>query len=222
MVRYCLEQLPDLEDDYEVIVVDGGSRDETVAIARQIESTGRNRVRVLENIKEGRAFQMNAGAQIANGDILLFLHVDCKLDRKALRVITECMRDEDIIGGGFYKKYSTENIPLRLYRAAMNVIRTKWLRNLVGTNAIFVRKKIFFKIGKYPEVPLLEDVMFSDKMKKAGSLKFLKPYVITSSRRYYKSGILKRIWIAYKIMYLYRIRHKAPVELKNIYQQMKK
>ncbi|MBL7996111.1 TIGR04283 family arsenosugar biosynthesis glycosyltransferase [bacterium] len=220
VIGSCLAKLLEWEDDIEIIVADGGSRDETVPIAKQMAAGSRKRLQVLENLKPGRAFQMNAGADAATGDVLLFLHADCTLHQGSLNAICEHLKDETIIGGGFYKKYSVENFSLRIYRIAMNVIRTRWMKNLVGTNAIFVRKQAFVQLGKFNEVSLLEDVMLSDRMKKAGRLIFLKPHVVSSSRRYYEAGILRRIWIAYKIMYLYRIKHRSPDELKSIYTQM--
>lgn len=220
VIQQCLEKLWKLENDFEVIVADGGSKDETVEIAKKFKLGNIHRLVILENIQAGRAHQMNAGADASQGEVLLFLHADCELERGALKVISDRLQDEQIIGGGFYKKYSKENLFLMIYRVAMNLIRTKWLKNLVGTNAIFIRRERFFQLGKYPEVTLLEDVILSDRLKRAGKLVFLKPHVISSSRRYYRGGILKRIWIAYKIMYLFRLRRRSPDELGHVYQQL--
>jgi rSAM/selenodomain-associated transferase 2 len=220
IIRKCLEKLQELESEFELIIADGGSSDETITIVKQFISGSKMPCIVLENMQPGRAYQMNGGAEVSQGEVLLFLHADCKLEKNALLNIENRLHDQRIIGGGFYKKYSKENLPLWFYRAGMNLIRTKLLRNLVGTNAIFIRRDRFFELGAFPEVALLEDVMLSDRMKKSGELAFLKPHVVSSSRRYYAHGILKRIWIASRIMYLYRFRNVAPDELKRIYQQM--
>ncbi len=219
-IRSCLENLFELEGDFEIIVADGGSLDGTVKIIKELSLKNPGRLSLLENIRPGRSVQMNAGAEAAKGDILLFLHADCRLHSAALKKVDESLKDITVIGGGFYKRYSTENLMLWIYRAGMNLVRTKWLRNLVGTNAIFIRKDIFFQLGSFPDVVLLEDVILADRMKTKGKLVFLRPHVIASSRRYRESGVLKQIWIAFKIMYLYRIKHKQPVELKRVYQNM--
>jgi len=199
----------------EIIVVDGGSNDRTQEILRSISHPA---LRVFQEPGlRGRARQMNFGAQMAGGDVLLFLHVDCELPEAALLQIEKAVMDTSVIGGGFYKKYAEENTALKFYRGLMNVIRTKWMRNLVGTNAIFIRRKVFFELGQYPDIPLLEDVILCDRMKSNGSLAFLKPHVIVSSRRYYHAGVWKRMWIALKILYFFRIRHMAPEKLKEIY-----
>lgn len=97
-------------------------------------------------------------------------------------------------------------------------MRTQWLKNLVGTNAICIRKNVFAQLGKFPTVSLLEDVMLSDRMEKRGKPIFLKPHVIVSSQRYDEAGILARIWIALRIMFLFRVMRRSPEELKNLYQ----
>lgn len=219
-IKECLENLLKLEGDFEIIISDGGSQDGTAGIVKEMTSLYPANLRLLENIRPGRATQMNAGAEAARGDLLLFLHADCRLHPMALRSIETSLKDEKIIGGGFYKKYSKETAMLSAYRAVMNFVRTKCLKNLVGTNAIFIRKNIFTLLGSFPEVALLEDVILSDRMKAHGKLTFLKPHVIASSRRYHESGVLKHIWIAYKIMYLYRVKHRQPDELKRVYQNM--
>lgn len=218
VIENCLEKLTELRQDCEIIIADGGSRDDTLKIVKQFQVQNPERMTVLEGLKPGRAFQMNAGADAAEGDVLLFLHADCELGDGALPALTKCLQNSAIIGGGFYKRYSNENIFLKLYRIVMNVIRTQWLKNLVGTNAIFIRKNVFFQLGKFPTVPLLEDVMLSDRMKKKGKPVFLKPHVIVSSRRYDEGGIFTRIWIALRIMFLFRVMHRSPEKLKNLYQ----
>ncbi|MBX7150232.1 TIGR04283 family arsenosugar biosynthesis glycosyltransferase [bacterium] len=201
----------------EWIVVDGGSNDRTLERVDAFQKQCAKIKLISGEQLRGRAKQMNAGALSANGEVLLFLHVDCKLDRLAPAVLKNAMGHEHLIGGGFYKKYENETVLLKIYRSIMNVLRTQWLRNLVGTNGIFVRKNIFEKIGGYPDTPILEDMLLCDRMKSAGKLAMIKPYIIVSSRRYFKDGVLRRIVMALKILFLFRIMKISPDQLKSYY-----
>ena len=207
-----LEHLERLEGNPEIIFVDGGSTD---GGDKKIQNTC-NKIMLLQT-GGGRACQMNAGARVASGDILLFLHADCRLPVNAVSIIENALRDSTAVGGGFCKRYTNENWLLMFYRMTTNVIRTRWLKNFVGTNAVFVRKFVFEKLGGYAEVPLLEDVFLSDKLKKTGRVIALEPHVLSSSRRYYEFGIARTIYSAFKILFLFRVAHKDLSELKTIY-----
>ncbi|HMV26660.1 MAG TPA: TIGR04283 family arsenosugar biosynthesis glycosyltransferase [bacterium] len=220
-ITYCIEQLKHQNGAFEVIVSDGGSTDGTL-----------ERVSELKNLSfpctvvsgdKGRANQLNRGAQAAKGEVLLFLHVDCELPPNAFKSVEQFLSDPQCIGGGFQKKYNPENILMRLYRIMINTIRTLWLRNLVGTNAIFVRSRVFHQLGGFKQVSLLEDVIFCDAMKKAGRMVIIKDPVIVSSRRYFSSGIVKRIGIAAEVIIRFRVLGASPEELEMRYhRRMKK
>lgn len=204
----------DMPGLHELIVVDGGSTDGTVDNLREFGS----RIRIMNAERRGRAAQMNTGASAASGDVLMFLHVDCILHKESfVRVQRAFTTDPALVGGGFLKKYSKENFLLTCYRMAMNGIRTRLLRNLVGTNAMFIRKDLFQKIGGFDEVPILEDVILCDRMKKIGRLAVLTPHVRSSSRRYSGQGLFRRMWIAFRILFLYRVMKTPLHELKRMY-----
>lgn len=201
----------------EWILVDGGSSDRTLErICTFQKNYAHVKVIAGQNLR-GRAMQMNAGVASAEGDVLLFLHVDCKLHPLAPSAMNDALRSGKVIGGGFYKKYEPETMLLKFYRSLMNLVRTKWLRNLVGTNAIFIRKTVFQTLGGYPEVAILEDMFLCDRMKSTGKLAMLKPYLVVSSRRYFKDGIMRRITMALQILFLFRIMRMAPDQLKAHY-----
>ncbi len=201
---------------YEVICVDGGSTDLT---RERIGKVG-GAIRLLHDPSvRGRARQMNHGASFATGDVLLFLHADCELRPGSSAAVEEAMRIPGVIGGGFVKKYSHETWFLRLYRMLVNGVRTRLLGNLVGTNAMFIRRTEFLNLGGYADIPILEDVLLCDAMKRRGKLQFLRPHVICSSRRYERSGSWKRMWIAWKILTMFRLGRASYERLKSMYQR---
>lgn len=201
----------------EWILVDGSSSDRTLERIRAFQSQYSQLRLIAGEHLRGRARQMNAGAASAVGEVFLFLHSDCKLDPLAPDALKNILSNKEIIGGGFYKKYEQETALLRCYRSLMNLVRTKWLRNLVGTNAIFIRRSVFETLGGYPEVSILEDMILCDRMKSAGKLAMLKPYLIVSSRRYIKDGIVRRMIMAVRILILFRIMRVEPNQLKMYY-----
>lgn len=189
---------------HEIIFVDGGSSDGTRA---RLEASARrdSRIRILGDAStRGRARQMNHGALAASGDVLLFLHSDTMLPTGWHGMIDEAMSDAGCIGGGFMKKYDQETLLLWAYRLVVGLVRTRLLKNLVGTNAIFVRRPVFMKMGMYPPMPILEDVGLCDAMKKTGRLAIVTRPVICSSRRYHEQGVWKHIRLAAKVLLLYR------------------
>ena len=208
--------LSDIQD-HEVIVVDGNSTDQTFTLASELATAYPQVMVTRDKAISGRAKQMNHGANCAEGEVLLFLHIDCRLGPRALEVINRTLHNRAIIGGGFYKKYDSENVMLWLHRAIMNLVRTKMLKNLVGTNAIFVRRDVFRELGGYDDVPIMEEVILWDRIKATGPVKFLKPHVICSSRKYYGDGIFKRIVLAARVLYLFRIKKVSIAELKTLY-----
>src|SRR5207249_3636384 len=145
---------------HEVIVVDGGSRDGTLAVARARAD------RVLE-APRGRARQMNAGAAAARGDVLLFLHADTRVPAGYARAVARALADPAVVGGRFDVRLDAAGLA---YRALGRLIslRSRLTRVATGDQAIFVRRVVFERLGGYPFVPLMEDVALSRAMKRAG------------------------------------------------------
>jgi len=167
----------------EVIVVDGGSKDSTVQIAKDWGA------RVFSS-KPSRGRQMNIGASKASGDILLFLHADTILPNDFSSLIRQAMTDPGVVGGSFAWKVQPSTSFLK-YIEKNVTWRTKLFRLPYGDQAIFVRTSLFRQIGGYADIPLMEDVDFIRRLRKMGKLAFIPVPVITSSRRYEKMGALR-------------------------------
>lgn len=167
----------------EVIVVDGGSRDETVAIAKSL------RVKVI-SAKPGRASQMNAGAAIANGDILLFLHADTLLPTNFDTLICLALKDTGTIAGAFELRIDAKLWGLRLIEKMVNA-RSRLFSLPYGDQAIFLKATIFHEIGGFPDLLIMEDFELMLRLRREGKITILPASVLTSGRRWQKLGVVK-------------------------------
>jgi rSAM/selenodomain-associated transferase 2 len=207
----CLRSLEQGAFPMEVLVVDGGSQDAT---CERAEKAG---ARVLRS-PPGRAQQMNFGAEAAEGDVLLFLHVDLRLPPGGVASLVRCMEDPEVSGGGFFKRYLPTSFTLGLVAWLQNWIRASCFGDLVGTNAMFLRTGVFRALGGFPEVPLLEDVLLSDRLKGVGKLALVRDPVVVSSRKYRKDGAWKRTLKNLWIMTQFRLLGRGPEELVRQYR----
>ena len=166
----------------EVIVVDGGSRDDSVAIASSVPG-----IRVLRS-EPGRARQMNHGAAEATGGILLFLHADTKLPENFAALIGGALADASTVGGAFRirTRYDGQGTPRRWVRPFLRLadMRSRYSGLPYGDQAIFVRADAFRELGGFPELPLFEDLAFSEAMRERGELAILTTPVVVSGRRF--------------------------------------
>jgi rSAM/selenodomain-associated transferase 2 len=179
----CLFEQP---GDYEVIVVDGGSGDRTCEIVR-----AEPKVRLLTAPK-GRASQMNAGAREASGEWLLFLHADTRLPEDALARLNAMESDPAIQAGGFLHRFAGEDWRLRLVSVLDN-FRCRRTRIIYGDQAMFVRRKLFERLGGFPEQPILEDVAFCEKLVRATVPVLLAPPVLTDPRKFVQMGVWRTL-----------------------------
>lgn len=210
VIRLTLATLPYM-NNIEVIVVDGASTDRTKEIARQFP------VRIIEAAKN-RAIQMNQGAKQARGDIFLFLHSDCLLQNESIKSIENCLSN-GYIGGCLSQRINSNRFIFRLIESSGN-IRARLSKLFYGDQAIFVRKDAFFKIGGFPKVPIMEDVLFSKKLREIGKTKVLSNKVIASVRRWEKQGILKTTLLYNTIIILFKLGY--PLEkIKLLYEDLR-
>lgn len=179
-----LQSLARYQDgNFEVIVADGGSSDGTLSIAKQFS------VRFVLSPK-GRGIQMNYGANMAEGEILLFLHADSTLDPKGLDAIRETLRDDQVVGGAFRLSIDSSHWGLRLISFGAN-LRTSLSRIPYGDQGIFIRKKVFERMGGFQNLPFMEELDFFRCLKKEGKVSLLRERIRTSPRRWYQEGIIK-------------------------------
>jgi uncharacterized protein len=169
----------------EIIVVDGSPIGDTIKLI----NTGATVTTLMS--PRGRARQMNAGARVAGGDILIFLHADTVLPKDALAGINEVMEKKSHVGGAFDLSYRSHKRSVRLI-ASMASIRSRLTRIPYGDQAIFIRKDYFDEIGGYSEIPFLEDVELMRRIKKRGDrIHILRQSVLASPRRLEKEGLIR-------------------------------
>ena len=183
---------------YEVIDDDGGRTDGTRAIARTFP-----RIRLISAAK-GRANQMNAGARSARGEWLLFLHADTRLPDDALARIAALAANPRCEAGAFRHRFTQRHWLLWVVSVTHN-LRCRVTRVFFGDQAIFVRASTFARIGGFPDVPMLEDVMLCDRLRRVTRPVLLDAFVRTVGRRFLAGGIVRTTWRALRILARHRL-----------------
>ncbi len=181
----------------EVIVVDGGSRDATLAIAAPLAD------RVLE-APRGRAAQMNAGAKAARGGLLVFLHADTAMPPGALESLPARLEASRRSWGRFDVSIAGADPMLALVALLMNA-RSRLTGIATGDQAMFARRDAFERAGGFPEIPLMEDVALSKALKHESSPLCLRERVVTSGRRWEKHGTLRMIFLMWRLRLAYAL-----------------
>ena len=183
----------------EIVVVDGGSVDRTVQVV-----AASPHARCLPSGR-GRARQMNAGARAARGGILLFLHADTLLPEDAPAAIAGALADPAVVGGRFDVAFSNPGLAFRVIAAFMNS-RSRLTGIATGDQGIFVRREVFEALGGYADIPLMEDVDLSARLKRRGRLACLGSRVVTSARKWEREGVLRTILLMWALRLLYFLR----------------
>ncbi len=190
--------------DEEVIVVDGGSTDNTRSICQQFSHIN------LVDSERGRAAQMNAGAASANGEILLFLHADTLLPKDALQTINKLITDDLHSAGGFKHSFGNEDWRLQLISFLDNR-RCKQTRIIYGDQAMFIRRDLFEKLHGFPDVGILEDVIFCEQLVKHTTPVITGSFVNTDPRKFIKMGIWRSLFRVIAI----QTRHELKLPVAN-------
>jgi rSAM/selenodomain-associated transferase 2 len=168
----------------EVIVVDGGSQDATCRIAAEAGAE------VLSSLP-GRAVQQNAGAVISSGEVLLFLHADCRLPSGGVEQIEAALEDPAVVGGSFRQRIEDRGWLYRWLERG-NAWRAGWRQVPYGDQGLFVRRASFEAAGGFPEVPLMDDVMLARSLRRLGRLKLVEGPLEVDARRWQQRGVIRQ------------------------------
>ncbi len=197
----------------EAVWVDGGSNDGSKDLIRQYGNQAN--IHLISHGVAQRASQMNAGAEMATGDVLIFCHIDMRLPlewkSEVLRIIDLGYRI-----GGFMKAYDTNSLLMKAYAYSLNHIYYNFFKNIVGTNAIFITRNEFMKSGCYPRINFLEDLIYVSNIKKTNKLGLSSAKVRVSGRRYSKAGHWRQIWLNLCILLAYKCGQN-PEQLQRLY-----
>jgi rSAM/selenodomain-associated transferase 2 len=197
---------------HEVVVVDGGSSDASQTLSRPLA----DRV-ILGPLS--RSLQMNAGARVASGEILLFLHADTSLPEGADFFLISRMKQYGRVWGHFDVRLSGNHPLFRVIENLMNW-RSRFFGIATGDQGIFVGREIFLAIGGFPEIALMEDIALSRILKKVGPPLCLSQRVVTSSRRWEKNGILRTVLLMWRLRLAYFLGAE-PQDLARRYERLK-
>ncbi|WP_144863079.1 TIGR04283 family arsenosugar biosynthesis glycosyltransferase [Hyella patelloides] len=175
--------------DIEVLVVDGKSTDRTKEIVTQF-SLNNKQIHLITSSKLSRATQMNYGAELATGDILLFLHADTILPNNFQLLIQYILQKKNIILGAFKLVINGQKKSLRLVEKMVN-LRSRWLSLPYGDQGFFITKDNFNRLGGFTDLPIMEDFNFVQRAKRQGEIAIANAAVITSARRWQKLGVIR-------------------------------
>jgi rSAM/selenodomain-associated transferase 2 len=190
-----LESLLAQEGWSELWIVDGGSSDRTVAIARAYAEMD-NRVKVIRG-KRGRGSQMNTGARKARAEVLLFLHADTRLEANCLAMLHQQM-EKGICAGCFTVAFSPADFSLRLL-AWLHNWRFSMTRIAYGDQALFIRRDLFWQLGGFPEVRM-EDIRFGERLRWSTRQRRLPARVLTDSRKFRQLGTWRAVFYVLQIL----------------------
>jgi rSAM/selenodomain-associated transferase 2 len=195
LLGQLLQELRNLGADLEIIIVDGGSSDETTMIARALA----DRVIIAPR---GRASQMNAGAEIARGSVLWFLHADTEVPPNSIEAIRTAMADSRIAGGCFRLRYPRREIIYRVSDSLGN-LGVNLFGFALGDHGIFCGRVVFRRAGGYPEVSILEDAEIYRRLRQQGRMLQLRDEIVGNPRAYETHGPYRTTAVYFSILVLY-------------------
>ncbi len=196
----------------EVIIVDGGSKDDTIEIA---ESLG---VTVISS-SPGRAVQMNTGAVAASGEILLFLHADSRLPTGFDDMVRTALQQQETVAGAFNLRIDASLLSLRWVEWGINV-RSHFFQMPYGDQGIFLTKAVFQQIGGFPELPIMEDFELMRRLKRIGRIVIIPTPVVTSARRWLQKGVFKTTLLNQIVIIAYLLG-VSPEQIRRWYRREK-
>ncbi|MBT5873288.1 MAG: glycosyltransferase family 2 protein, partial [Candidatus Latescibacteria bacterium] len=210
----CMTQFRDCSDDVEIIVVDGGSTDDTLTVVQ-----AHGGIRCVRHPINGRAMQLNAGAKEARGSILLFLHADTSLPDRWSDLIVKSLGDDRVAGGRFRLSISEDTAVFRWIARGSN-FRSRKLGISYGDQAIYAAREAFNKVNGFPEIPIFEDSEFCVRLKSVGIFDWIDDPVITSARRWQSRGPVRTILLTWILRLLFLLS-VSPETLSRYYRAVR-
>jgi rSAM/selenodomain-associated transferase 2 len=184
----------------EILIVDGGSSDNTIEIARRCATKfPENALRII-GAGRGRASQQNSGAGLASGEVLMFLHADTRLPHDGIRRAIDAFEGNESEWGRFDVRFDEEDVRMRVIAQMMNW-RSRVTGVATGDQCIFVRRSAFFAAGGFPDQPLMEDIDLSTRLKQISKPICLRDRVTTSARRWRKHGVVRTVLLMWWIRF---------------------
>jgi rSAM/selenodomain-associated transferase 2 len=212
LIAGFLRNLRNLGPNLEIIVVDGGSSDGTRSLAEPLAD------HVL-TARRGRASQMNAGAEIARGDMLWFLHADLDVPLGSPAEIESVLTNPQIVGGCFRLRFPRREVIYRVSDSLGNVA-VNFFGFALGDHGIFCRRAAFRQISGYPEIPILEDAEIYRRLRRLGRMLQLRAEIVSSPRAFEALGRYRTTAVYFSILALYVFG--VPIELLNqIYRRFR-
>lgn len=181
-LAWLLPYLEAIAPEAQLIVVDGGSTDNSHDTALPFAT--------VVDAPRGRGVQMNAGAAIAKGDVLWFLHADTHPRPDSVNALLLSMEKPKIVGGAFVYALDAPGFQYRLMEHCSNG-KNRMFRQIYGDMGIFVRREVFNAMGGYSAMPLMEDMDFCRRLKKQGKVVILPQTIKTSARRWVEEGFIR-------------------------------
>jgi rSAM/selenodomain-associated transferase 2 len=205
-----LDALAALPGRWELVVADGGSRDATAALASAHPAAP-----LVIEARGGRAAQLNAAAQAARGDVLLFLHADSRLPCDAYASLAEAWRMPGVTGGNFVLRFDGDGAFERILGAIYRFQRRHGL--YYGDSSIWVRREAFDALGGYREIAIMDDYDFVRRLERLGRTRCLPGPATTSARRWRTMGIPRTVLAWFLIRWLY-VGGVSPARLVRLYR----
>jgi len=197
-----LAKLRTLRAELEIIVVDGGSADGTCSIAQRSGDC-------VIAATRGRASQMNAGAKIARGEVLWFLHADLEVPATSIERMRRALADPNVVGGCFRLRFPRKELIYRVSDSLGN-LGVSVFGFALGDHGIFCRRQVFHQVGGYVDVPILEDAELYRRLRGHGKMRQLREEIVSSPRAYEAHGAYRTTAFYFSILALYVVGFPIP------------